>query len=137
MKKLVAKVGEYTKNGETKGRYVNLGVIMDGSDGQYILMDPFVSTSAAFSAQQAYNASKGKAPGDRLMVSLFEENGQQQGQGAPQQQQQPQQQRAPQQQPQQQQPQYQQQQQPPQGQQMGVSQQQPQQGGTYDPSLPF
>ena len=86
MKKLVAKVGEYTRNGETKGRYVNLGVLMDGNDGQYILMDPFVSTAAAFSAQQAYNASQGKAPGDRLMVSLFEEQGQQQQQAAQQQQ---------------------------------------------------
>lgn len=88
MKKLVAKVGEYTNNqGETKGRYANLGVLMQGNDGgEYILMDPLASVSGAFSMQQAMNAANGKAPSDRLMVSVWEENSQQQGQGAPQQQ---------------------------------------------------
>ena len=107
MKKLVAKVGEYiNNNGETKGRYANLGVLMQGNDGgEYILMDPLASVSGAFSMQQAMNAANGKAPSDRLMVSVWEENNQQQGQGAPQQQQQNNQQ-----QPQQQQGGYQQQQ---------------------------
>ena len=42
MKKLVAKVGEYTNNnGETKGRYTNLGVLMAGRErGAYLLLDP-------------------------------------------------------------------------------------------------
>ena len=111
MKKLVAKVGEYKdkQTGETKGRYANLGVLMQGNDGgEYILMDPLASVSGAFSMQQAMNAANGKAPSDRLMVSVWEENSQQQGQGAPQQQQQGYQQNT--QQPQQQQGGYQQQQ---------------------------
>ena len=104
MKKLTAKVGEYQKDGATKGRYANIGVMMPSNDGgEFMLLDPTVSLGGIFALQQAYNASQGKAPSDRIMVSVWEEN-QQQGQ----QQQAPQQgyqQNAPQQQQQYQQPQ--------------------------------
>ncbi len=88
MKKLVAKVGEYTNNnGETKGRYTNLGVLMTGSDGgEYMLLDPTVNMAGVFALQSAMNAKNGKQDSDRVMVSVWEENSQQQGQGAPQQQ---------------------------------------------------
>ena len=95
MKKLVAKVGEYiNNNGETKGRYANLGVLVTGKDGgEYMLLDPTVSMAGVFALQAAMNAKNGKQDSDRVMVSVWEENSQQQGQGAPQQnQQQPQQQ---------------------------------------------
>jgi len=37
---LVVKVGEYTDNqGQTKGRFKNVGVVMDGQNGPYILLD--------------------------------------------------------------------------------------------------
>lgn len=37
---LVVKVGEYTDNqGQTKGRFKNVGVMMDGQNGPYILLD--------------------------------------------------------------------------------------------------
>lgn len=37
---LVVKVGEYTDNqGQTKGRFKNVGVMMDGDKGPYILLD--------------------------------------------------------------------------------------------------
>ena len=37
---LVVKTGEYTdSNGQTKGRFKNVGVIMDGQNGPYILLD--------------------------------------------------------------------------------------------------
>ena len=90
MKKLVAKVGEYTNNnGETKGRYTNLGVLVTGSDGgEYMLLDPTVNMAGVFALQAAMNAKNGKQDSDRVMVSVWEENNQQQGQGAPQQQQQ-------------------------------------------------
>ena len=88
MKKLVAKVGEYTnQQGETKGRYTNLGVLMTGSDGgEYMLLDPTVNMAGVFALQASMNAQNGKAPSDRVMVSVWEENSQQQGQGAQQQQ---------------------------------------------------
>jgi hypothetical protein len=37
---LVVKVGEYTDaQGATKGRFKNVGVVMDGQNGPYILLD--------------------------------------------------------------------------------------------------
>lgn len=37
---LVVKVGEYTdQSGATKGRFKNVGVVMDGQNGPYILLD--------------------------------------------------------------------------------------------------
>ena len=37
---LVVKTGEYTdRDGQTKGRFKNVGVIMDGQNGPYILLD--------------------------------------------------------------------------------------------------
>lgn len=88
MKKLTAKIGEYQKDGATKGRYANIGVMMPSNDGgEFMLLDPTVSLGGIFALQQAYNATQGKAPSDRIMVSVWEENQQQgQQQQAPQQQ---------------------------------------------------
>ena len=36
---LAVKIGTYEKNGETKGRYHNIGAVMEGETGQYILID--------------------------------------------------------------------------------------------------
>ena len=36
---LVIKVGEYEKNGEMKNRYQNVGALMNGQHGQYILLE--------------------------------------------------------------------------------------------------
>lgn len=84
-KKLSAKIGEYTnQQGETKGRYVNLGVVMSGQNGSYVLLDPTVSLSGILACQNAMAASKGEQMRDRVMVSVFEE--QQNQQQAPRQQ---------------------------------------------------
>ena len=103
MKKLTAKIGEYTNNeGQTKGRYANLGVLMNSNDGgEYLLLDPTVSIGGVLALQNALAATKGEQVRDRVMVGVWEENNNQQQ--APQQQQNYQQ--APQQQQQYQQPQ--------------------------------
>jgi hypothetical protein len=36
---LVIKNGEYQKDGETKTRWQNVGVVMEGENGPYILLD--------------------------------------------------------------------------------------------------
>ena len=37
---LAVKTGSYTnKNGETKGRYQNIGSVMEGDNGQFIILD--------------------------------------------------------------------------------------------------
>lgn len=35
---LVVKVGSYEKNGETKGRYINVGSVMESDDNKFILL---------------------------------------------------------------------------------------------------
>lgn len=36
---LAVKVGTYEKNGETKNRYQNVGAVLEGDRGPYILLD--------------------------------------------------------------------------------------------------
>ena len=101
MKKLTAKIGEYQKDGATKGRYVNVGVLMNSNDGgEYVLLDPTVSVAGLLAQQNVLAASKGEQLRDRVMCGVWEENNQQQGQQqqqqAPQQQQQQQHYAAPQ-----------------------------------------
>jgi CMP-N-acetylneuraminic acid synthetase len=95
MKKLTAKTGEYiNQQQETKGRYVNIGKIMSNDNGEFVLLDPTVSLAGILSAQNALAMSKGQQVRDMIMVSIFEEqpnnqqpqNGQQPQQNAPQQQ---------------------------------------------------
>lgn len=36
---LTVKLYTYEKDGQTKGKYQNIGAVMDGDNGQYILLD--------------------------------------------------------------------------------------------------
>ena len=84
-KRLVIKTGEYTNNqNETKGEYTRLGVMMDGDNGPYLLLDPCVNLAGCLTKQNMMNHKHGKQVRDSLMVSVFEEDGQRQS--APQQQ---------------------------------------------------
>lgn len=81
MKKLTAKIGEYQKDGQTKGRYANLGVMMNSNDGgEYLLLDPTVSIGGVLALQNALAISKGEQVRDRVMVGVWEEDNNQQGQ---------------------------------------------------------
>lgn len=73
-KRLTAKIGEYEKDGQTKGRYVNVGVIMQSNDGgEYVLLDPTVSLSGIMAQQNTLAMQKGEQLRDRIMVSVFED----------------------------------------------------------------
>jgi len=65
---IVLSAGSYTNGqGEEKKRWVNAGVIMQGDDGFFALLDPGVNLAAY------------KEPGkDRVIASLFEPRQQQQ-----------------------------------------------------------
>jgi len=76
MKRLAVKIGEYEKDGQTKGRYQNIGVIMQNDNGEFLLLDPTVSLAGCLTAQNMMNHKAGRKTGDRLMVSVFEENNQ-------------------------------------------------------------
>lgn len=82
---LAVKTGSYTDNtGAQKNRYQNIGSVMQGDNGPFLLLDPLINLAAV----------PREAGKDRIIVSCFEpkQEGQQQ---AP-----TQQQRAPQQRPQ-------------------------------------
>lgn len=81
-KRLNAKIGTYQKDGQTKGRYASLGVIIPNDSGEFILLDPTVDLGGVLMLQNQMAASEGKPQRDRVMVSIFsDENQRQQGGG--------------------------------------------------------
>jgi hypothetical protein len=81
VKRLTAKIGEYEKDGQTKGRYVEVGVILSSDKGEYILMDPTVNLAGVLTLQNMLNHKAGRKLSDRVMVSIFSEDRQGGGQG--------------------------------------------------------
>lgn len=75
---IVAKTGEYQDQaGMTKGRYQNVGSLMQGDDGrQFIIMERWFSPAGLPNPQQRSS----------VILSLFEPNGGQQAQQPPRQQ---------------------------------------------------
>jgi hypothetical protein len=73
---LVVKVGEYTDGqGQTKGRFKNVGVMMDGDKGPYLLLDRTFNPAGV-------GGNDGR---ESIIVSLYEPKdggGQQQGYAA-------------------------------------------------------
>lgn len=75
---LAVKTGEYTdRDGQSKGRYMNIGIMMDGDKGPYILLNRTFNPAGV----------PGNSDRDNIIVSLFEprQEGQGQGQGQAQQ----------------------------------------------------
>lgn len=75
MKKLNVKVGEYTNaEGETKGEWLNVGVILSNDNGEFALLDPAVNLAGALMKQRILNRGKQTSgKGDMVMVSIFED----------------------------------------------------------------
>lgn len=58
---LAVKTGSYqNQNGETKNRYMNVGVVLEGDNGPFILLDP------------AFNPAGVPRKDDRVLISMFE-----------------------------------------------------------------
>ena len=77
-KRLVVKTGEYTnQQGETKGEYTKIGVILNNQNGDFILMDPSINLAGVLIKQNALSVKQGKQPSDSVMVSIFEDQPQQ------------------------------------------------------------
>ncbi len=73
-KRLAAKVDTYEQDGETKNKYVQIGVILDGQHGEYALLDPTVDLSGVLMKQNALNGEQNKS----VMVSVFTDERRQQ-----------------------------------------------------------
>jgi len=91
-KRITAKVEEYQKDGETKGKYVEIGVILDNDNGQFILLDPTVNIAGVLAKQNAMEFKKGGQMRENVMCSIFDNDNQQSNQQGGFQQQAPQQQ---------------------------------------------
>lgn len=83
-KRLSAKIGVYHDKKQNKevGEYVQLGVILNGDNGEYMLLDPSISIAGCLAKQNILALNQGKLQRDSLMVGVYEENsnqGQQQG----------------------------------------------------------
>ena len=85
-KRLAAKTGTYqNQQGEQKGEYTQIGVLMNGDNGEYMLLDPTVNLAGVLAKQNAMAFNEGKPMRTSVMVSVFANENQQQ---QPQQQQQ-------------------------------------------------
>lgn len=83
-KRLMAKIEEYQKDGQTKGKYVEIGVILSNENGEFALINPSVSLSGVIMLQRLLAAATGKKAGDRVMCAIFDNDQQQQPQQQPQ-----------------------------------------------------
>ncbi len=77
-KRIVAKTGSYQKGGQDKGEYTKLGVILNNDNGEYMLMDPCVNLAGVLVKQNALAAKTGGQQRDMVMVSIFEDDNQNQ-----------------------------------------------------------
>jgi hypothetical protein len=68
-RRICAKVDTYEKDGQTKGKYVEVGVILSGEKGDYILLDPTVSLSGLLVRQRLMDPKKA---GKTIICSIFE-----------------------------------------------------------------
>ena len=85
-KRIVAKTGTYQKDGQEKGEYTKLGVMLSNDNGEYMLMDPCVNLAGVLLKQNALAAKAGGQQRDMVMISIFDDdNQQQQNQGQQQQ----------------------------------------------------
>lgn len=57
---LAVKTGEYESNGQTKGRYENIGKVLRNDNGQFMLL------------KRTFNPAGVDANSDMVMVSMFE-----------------------------------------------------------------
>jgi hypothetical protein len=90
-KRLSAVVGEYTdkQSGQQKADWANIGIIGVSQKGkEYMLLDPTVNLAGVLLKQNVLAANKGEKLSDMVMISIIEDNNnQQQGQNNNQQQQ--------------------------------------------------
>ena len=86
-KRLSAVTGEYTKDGQQKAEWTNVGVLITGKNGkEYVLLDPSVNLAGVLLRQNVLAQKKNEAPSDMVMTSVFEESNQNQQGGYQQQQ---------------------------------------------------
>ena len=81
-KRLAAITGEYVskQDNQQKGEWTNVGVLIIGKNGkEYAMLDPAVNLAGILLQQNLLAMKKGEAPSDMVMLSVFDDAAQQQG----------------------------------------------------------
>jgi len=82
-KDIVAKTGEYEKDGETKSEWTKIGVILSNQHGEYALLDPAVNLAGVLTKQNMLALEQRKAgnekarTGKAVICSIFDRDRQQ------------------------------------------------------------
>lgn len=75
-KRISAKVGEYPDpqdQSKTKGEYVQIGVILNNDNGEYVLLDPSVSLSGVLAKQNEMEWKKGGQMRGNIVCGIYED----------------------------------------------------------------
>lgn len=75
-KDIVVKVGSYEKGGEQKGEWTKIGTILENDNGEFVILEPTVDLAGCMMLQRLEAAKQGKKPGDKLIASIFDRDGQ-------------------------------------------------------------
>ena len=76
-KRIAAKIGSYEKDGQTKGEYVDIGVILNNDNGEYVLLNPTVDLAGVLMKQRMLAQETGKKAGGSVIASVFDSDRQQ------------------------------------------------------------
>ena len=75
-KRISAKIEEYQKDGQTKGKYVDIGVIMQNANGEYMMLNPSVDLAGVLLMQNVLAVNSGKEARGNVMCSIFDNDNQ-------------------------------------------------------------
>lgn len=76
MKRIVAKTGTYTKQGEEKSEWTKIGVIMSNQNGEFVILDPTVNLAGIAYKQRVNGIAKEGS--DSVIASIFTDEPKQQ-----------------------------------------------------------
>ena len=70
-KRIMVKIDEYQKEGKTKGKYLEAGVILENANGEFILLHPEINLAGVLTKQNLLAHAQGKKPNTSVMCSIF------------------------------------------------------------------
>ena len=76
-KRIAARIGSYEKDGQTKGEYVDIGVILNNNNGEYVLLNPTVDLAGVLMKQGMLAQEDGKKARGSVLASVFDSDLQQ------------------------------------------------------------
>ncbi len=75
-RRITAKIEEYQKDGQTKGKYIEIGVILENSNGEYMMLNPTVDLAGVLMKQRILAQETGKKVGGSVLCSIFDNDNQ-------------------------------------------------------------